>query len=177
MATNWKNEVLKYYPGAMLMFTHSTESYLIGGCESFGGEGLTVDKAWKQTYFNIVKSAPVKSKFTKGEIVNHNDYLAHKDVFNVLRSAPYLSDSDEAFMADIDKKLIAYEKLQPVNNDNCSKGNYSISDTMFMPLENDKTTDLTASKLQRVERQLKWLWAFVIILFLAFIFTIIALIE
>ena len=179
MATNWKDDVLKYYPKAFAKEIWYDGYIQIEKCDSYGAREYREDKAWKQTYFNIVKSAPVKSKFTKGEIVNRNDYLAHKDVFNALRSAPYLSDSDEAFMADIDKKLLAYERLQPVNNANNSKGNYSISDATFLPLENDKTTDpnITASKLQRVERQLKWLWAFVIIIFLAFIFTIIALIQ
>lgn len=195
MATNWKNEVLKYYPKAFAKEIWYDGYIQIEKCDSYGAREYREDKAWKQTYFNIVKSAPVKSKFTKGEIVNHNDYLAHKDVFNALRSAPYLSDSDEAFMADIDKKLLAYERLQTVNNANSSKGGYpnpsgpigvfSIQDATFLPLynaTNDVVKELTnpnitASKLQRVERQLKWLWAFVIIIFLAFIFAIIALSE
>lgn len=192
MATNWKNEVLKYYPKAFAKEIWYDGYIQIEKCDSYGAREYREDKAWKQTYFNIVKSALVKSKFTKGEIVNHNDYLAHKDVFNALRSAPYLSDNDEAFMAYIDKKLLAYERLQPVNNANSSKGSYptpgdmiSWSSEGFLGLSNganDVIKELTdpnmiTSKLQKIEKQIERLWAFVIILFTVLTLAVIALVK
>lgn len=178
---NWKDEVLKHYPDAICdTVTNKYTGYsFVIICDTYGAKGNTQEQAWKQTYFNIVKSAPVKSKFTKGEIVNHNDYLAHVNTFSMLRMNGNPARIDNEYLKELESKIKAYERLQPVNNANSSNGSYSISDAMFMPLENDKTTDanITASRLQEIEKQTEWLWAYVIILFTALILAVIALIK